>query len=78
MTSSVSSSRPSISARLSSRWTTASLVDGQLEHGLERVAVLGQDRVERLDLGRGARVAVEQEALLGVVLEEPVADDRRW
>ena len=51
------------------------VVDGQLEDRLELVAVLGQDRVERLDLGGGAREAVEQEALLGVVLEEPVAHD---
>ena len=51
------------------------LVDGQLEHRVEGVAVLGEHGVERPDLGEGARVAVEQESRRGVVLAETVPDD---
>ena len=73
MTSSVSSLRPSVSARFSSRPTTSSVSTVELEHVLERVALLLEDRVELVDLGRGARVAVEQEALRGVRLGQAVA-----
>ena len=43
------------------------VVDGQLEHVVERGAVGGQHAFERVDLGEGARVAVEDEGLVVAV-----------
>ena len=44
------------------------VVDDELEHHVERGAVLGEQLVEHLGLVDGAREAVEQEAVGGVVV----------
>ena len=73
MTSSVSSARPSIWA-LQQPLDDLVLVDDEAQHGVELVAGEVDHLVQLLDLGEGARVAVEQEALLGVLLVDQVAD----
>ncbi len=50
------------------------VIDGEHHRGIEAVAGERDHAVELLDLGQGARVAVEQEAGLGVRLVDPVAD----
>src|SRR5690349_22922832 len=49
-------------------------VDGEDDDGVEAVTGEPDHPVELLDLVEGARVAVEQEALDGVLLVDPVAD----
>src|SRR5690606_14085314 len=51
-------------------------VRGELDDAVQRDAEVGEDRVELDDLGRVARVAVEDEPLRGVVLREAVAHHR--
>jgi hypothetical protein len=58
----LSSLRPSISARLSSRCTISSLVERERDAALERRAEAREHRVERRRLTRRAREAVEDEA----------------
>ena len=52
------------------------LVDHQLDHMVERAAALAEQDLERLGLVPGARIAVEDRALLGAAVE-PLADQRR-
>ena len=47
----------------------------ELDHGVERLAAAGEERVEVADLGEVARVAVEQEAVRGIRLREAVAHE---
>mgnify|MGYP007122311150 CR=1 FL=1 len=53
------------------------LLAGNVEEddGVERLAASGQERVEMLHLGGVARVAVEEEAVRGVVLRQAIAND---
>src|SRR5690606_11857670 len=46
-------------------------VDGQLDDPVELGARLGENTVEELDLGQGARITVEQKAVGGVRLGQP-------
>ena len=52
------------------------IVDNEFEHDRERRAHLGEHVVEDLGLRDVAREAVEQEAVAGVVLVEPLLDHR--
>jgi len=52
------------------------VVDLEIEDDVEHRAEVAENGVELVGLGDGAREAVEQEAALGVVLAEPVADHR--
>ncbi len=75
MTSSVSSARPRAGA-LEQPLHDLVGVDGERRPRVEPVAGELDHPVELLDLGEGARVAVEQEAGLGVGLVDAVADHR--
>ena len=70
MTSSVSSARPRPLSRLQQLF----LGDLELQHGVELGVVLGQHVVQRLGLLDRAGVAVEDEAVGGVGLVDPVLD----
>ena len=51
------------------------LVGGQLDDRGELLAVSGQQPVEVVDLRERPRVAVEEEAVCGVLLAQPVRDE---
>ena len=72
----VSSSRPSSGARSCIRSSATSSGRSKKRIRVEAAADPGQHRVERLGLGEVARKAVEDEAVDGVVLREPLADHR--
>jgi hypothetical protein len=50
-------------------------VGDELEHGIERRTVAGEELVELTHLVGRARIAVEQEAVLGVLLLEAMPDE---
>ena len=76
MTSSVSSARPCSCGTLEQTGDDLVRVGDELHDGAELATGLGEDAVEFGDLVSGARVAVEQEAVGGVRLVQPVLHDR--